>query len=567
MPRTQKIEAVDSVTLPRELRRVASVVNDVSARRTAEVALADSERRYRLLFENALDAILVSDDAGRLVEANPAACELLGLSRDEVLQRSMSDVVIDRWSSLSIGQEWDQFVLRRPKPGAEALTRGYVRLRRPDGSIREAEFAAAPDAAPGLHLTVLRDATEHRDSERLNRQRQAILDALARMAGQVEIGAQAAAVCTEIVARSDFISAAIFAFDRSEVVLVGSALGPVADQVTLPAALAGELADRIRAGAANGAWVDAWTNPLDGPAGIAEQLGLKAVAWAPIRADDRLLGVLALGDGLPYAELTVRLHYVAELASIVGGSALGRALREREAHAASGERIREIIETCAFRPVFQAIVDLESGLPVGYEALTRFADGTPPDAVFAEATAAGVSVELEIATATAAMRAAGSLPPGQFIDINASPDFILAREPLRSLLMEWGDGVILEITEHIEVTDYAAIRTAIAAIGQHVQVAVDDAGAGFASLRHILELRPALVKLDRGLISGVDGDPARQALVAGMVHFAARLHFTLVAEGVETPGERAALLALGVSRGQGYLFGQPASAEDLSTGS
>src|SRR5512140_2296101 len=87
---------------------------DVTARRNAEVALADSERRYRLLFENALDAILVGDDAGRLVEANPAACDLLGMSRDDILNCSMSDVVIDRWSSMSIGQEWDEFVLRRP---------------------------------------------------------------------------------------------------------------------------------------------------------------------------------------------------------------------------------------------------------------------------------------------------------------------------------------------------------------------------------------------------------------------------------------------------------------------
>lgn len=119
------------------------------------------------------------------------------------------------------------------------------------------------------------------------------------------------------------------------------------------------------------------------------------------------------------------------------------------------------------------------------------------------------------------------------------------------------------MTEHNKVDDYDAVRRAMAQIGDRVQLAVDDAGAGFASLRHILELRPAMVKLDRSLIAGIDADPARQALVAGMVHFAGRLQFTLLAEGVETAADQATLLALGVSRAQGYLFGRPVAAADL----
>jgi EAL domain-containing protein (putative c-di-GMP-specific phosphodiesterase class I) len=214
----------------------------------------------------------------------------------------------------------------------------------------------------------------------------------------------------------------------------------------------------------------------------------------------------------------------------------------------------------------QPIVDLESGAILAYEALTRFADGTGPEVVFAEAARAGMSVALESATARSALEAAAPLPANRPIHLNVSPEVILAGEPLGGILREWGFGVILEVTEHSPITDYAAVRAAVADLGADVRLAIDDAGAGFASLRHILELRPSVVKLDLSLIRGVDADPARQALVAGMVHFAARLEFALVAEGVETRAEQATLLALGIRRAQGYLLGGPAPAEELRVG-
>lgn len=134
---------------------------------------------------------------------------------------------------------------------------------------------------------------------------------------------------------------------------------------------------------------------------------------------------------------------------------------------------------------------------------------------------------------------------------------IMAGEQLAGLLRRTGRDVILEITEHAQVDDYVALRHALAQLGDDVRFAVDDAGAGFASLRHILELSPTHVKLDRGLVSRIQADPARQALVAGLVHFAERVGLRLIAEGVETKAERRTLLRLGVRTGQGYLFGRP----------
>jgi EAL domain-containing protein (putative c-di-GMP-specific phosphodiesterase class I) len=92
-------------------------------------------------------------------------------------------------------------------------------------------------------------------------------------------------------------------------------------------------------------------------------------------------------------------------------------------------------------------------------------------------------------------------------------------------------------------------------------MAVDDAGAGFSSFRHILELRPAFVKLDRSLVAGIDADPVRQALIAGMCHFATSAGCRLVAEGIETEAELATLIELEVPLGQGYLLGYPAPAD------
>jgi EAL domain-containing protein (putative c-di-GMP-specific phosphodiesterase class I) len=206
---------------------------------------------------------------------------------------------------------------------------------------------------------------------------------------------------------------------------------------------------------------------------------------------------------------------------------------------------------------------MASGEAIGYEALTRFNDGISPDQVFAAAASVGLGLALEAATIEAGLAASAPLPADCFLDVNVSPDLVMAGEPLRTMLRGAAGGVILEITEHVGVEDYVALRDAIAALGDDILFAVDDAGAGFASFRHILELAPSHVKLDRALIMGIDTDPARQALVAGLVHFADKVGVMLVAEGVETTEEQASLLGLGVRAGQGFLFGRPLPPEDV----
>ena len=285
--------------------------------------------------------------------------------------------------------------------------------------------------------------------------------------------------------------------------------------------------------------------------------------FAPIEADGRLIGVLAAGGDEAASELLPRVPALMEFAAL-SASLLGPGLRRRSEQADERARIRQIISARAFGPVFQAIVDMQSGTILGYEALTRFLDGTPPDRAFADAAAAGIGLELEAATIEVALEASGQLPAGRFLDINVSPDLVMAREPLGGLLARSPIDVILEITEHVSVRDYGELREAIAILGKDVRFSVDDAGAGFASMRHILELAPTQVKLDRALVARIEADLARQALVTGLVHFAQAINVMLIAEGVETEAERDTLIGLGVNVGQGYLFGRPAPAAELS---
>jgi len=239
-------------------------------------------------------------------------------------------------------------------------------------------------------------------------------------------------------------------------------------------------------------------------------------------------------------------------------------LRDLDPHARERrEQLRGVIDRRAFEGVFQPMVALYKAEVVGYEALTRFDDGTPPDHRFADAAALGLGPELELATIGAAVAAARELPPGRFVSINLSPELILThRDELEAAIGELhaDHPVVLELTEHDVVHDYASLRANLSRFDPPVQLSVDDAGAGFSTLRHVVMLDPEYVKLDRTWVSEIDTDPTRQALVAGLSHFARTTGCQLVAEGIESESERDTLADLDVSLGQGFLLGPPARA-------
>ena len=207
--------------------------------------------------------------------------------------------------------------------------------------------------------------------------------------------------------------------------------------------------------------------------------------------------------------------------------------------------------------VFQPIVDLETGRPVGYESLTRFQDGVSPAARFAEAVALGIGPDLEELAIRRALSDASGFPADSWLAINVSASLLLEEGRLGRLLVGVNRLIVVELTEQEAIVDYEAIRHAIDGLGPNVSLAIDDIGEAFSGLRHLVELRPAFGKLDLALVRDIDADPPRQALVAALHHYMIQTGAQLIAEGVESDAERQMLRSLGIRLAQGFLFGRP----------
>jgi len=368
-------------------------------------------------------------------------------------------------------------------------------------------------------------------------------------------------VCAEAL-RLDGIGVAVvraFTADGGVVPLAVEGLGPRAADLAGRPLEAGEAA-LVRSRAAGGPWeCVSGDDETGGYFASLRALGVCATVNAPLRWNDVIIGDIGLGTSLTeyVASLGERLSTVEEF-GVVAAALLGPAIAERNRAAVLRRTIEAIIAERAFHPVFQPILDLATGDIVGYEALTRFSDGTPPDRMFTEAATAGMGMPLEQACLRAAIEAACGLMPTAWLSLNVSPELASALLPVVAELKGIDRPVVLEITEHVPIQDYERLEEALAALRDRVRIAVDDAGAGYAGLKHILEVRPQFVKLDISLVRGVDRDRARRAMIASMVLFAHDTGCALIAEGVETVGELAALRELGIQYGQGYLLGRPA---------
>lgn len=207
----------------------------------------------------------------------------------------------------------------------------------------------------------------------------------------------------------------------------------------------------------------------------------------------------------------------------------------------------------------QPIHRLDTGRSAGAEALARFADAgiRPPNTWFADAFEAGMGVDLELAAVANALTATAYVPADQYLSINVSPETVLSGRLAPLLDATDRSHLVLEITEHSQVNDYGALRVALGELRRHARIAIDDVGAGYSSLRHIIALEPDILKLDMSLTQDIDRDPARRALAGAMVNFASRIGATIVAEGIERVEESLVLADLGIAFGQGYLFSRP----------
>lgn len=231
-------------------------------------------------------------------------------------------------------------------------------------------------------------------------------------------------------------------------------------------------------------------------------------------------------------------------------------------------RIEGVIADQSFHVVYQPIWDFARQKPAGFEALCRF-DGQPyrtPDIWFGEAAETGLGVELELAVIKKAVEVFNHLPDTCYVSFNASPETVLSGE-LDGLLADLPrNRFVLEITEHAQVSDYDVLRARLGPLrDQGIKLAVDDAGAGFSSLQHIVQLAPDLIKLDMSLTRDVDTDQARRSLANALIYFARETSASIIAEGIETMSELETLKILGIHKGQGYLLGKPADLQAAKT--
>ncbi|SJZ85725.1 sensor domain-containing phosphodiesterase [Consotaella salsifontis] len=296
---------------------------------------------------------------------------------------------------------------------------------------------------------------------------------------------------------------------------------------------------------------------------ITSALPIGAHISVPVNGPDgTALGMFCCLSTRPDHSLNERDVEVMRVFAEMAGKPLAEAIAERQLRDYARSRIENILAGDGLTIVYQPIWTLSGRTVRGFEALSRFAAEPyrSPDKWFAEAFDIGMGVDLEIEAIRRALTALNHLPAAIYVSVNASPETVLSgRLPeLFSARRYCPQRILLEITEHAEVEDYEAFAKALAPLRKAgVRLAIDDAGAGYSGLQHIVKLAPDKIKLDMSLTSGIDTDAARRALASALVFFARETGCAIVAEGVETEEELMTLRLLGVSYGQGFGLGRP----------
>jgi EAL domain-containing protein (putative c-di-GMP-specific phosphodiesterase class I) len=293
--------------------------------------------------------------------------------------------------------------------------------------------------------------------------------------------------------------------------------------------------------------------------------GIRSYVSAPVvLSDGSLYGTFCAAGFTADNDLSERDRALMELLARTAAMLLEPDVRRRRRNAEVTERLAPLIAGGGPVVLLQPIVELATGRRAGAEALSRFpaAWNQAPDLVFADAELIGERENLEI---QALQRAAAHLPrTSGYVAMNVSPatlataacQGVLTRMPL--------ERVVLELSEHVPIDDYDALHAVLAPLrGRGMRLAIDDVGAGFASLRHIVTTAPDVIKLDRSLVAGVADDTVLGTLTHALVDLAGALGAQIVAEGIETAADAATLHGLGVRYGQGWQFDRATTPDAL----
>ena len=294
---------------------------------------------------------------------------------------------------------------------------------------------------------------------------------------------------------------------------------------------------------------------------ITSDLAIGSYIGAPLRdADGVAVGMLCCLSSSATPDLVAGdARFVQLLARMLGTDLVRWMSGDEPTLERSRLRVQRLVTERALDAVFQPVLDLRSGRCAGYEALSRFdpAYGSPAE-LFTDAVEVDLGVELELLAVERALEYIDELPPDTWLSVNLSPATVLSDAAFELLAMPYSRPLVVELTEHVEIPDYVPLLERVKDLRAHgVRVAADDAGAGYAGLQHILQLRPDIIKMDIGIVRDVHQDPVRQALAHSLATFAESIGAQLLAEGIEQHAELDMLARIGVDLAQGYLVAKP----------
>ena len=418
------------------------------------------------------------------------------------------------------------------------------------------------------------------------------LDLLTRLARRLPDAPGTEAAATEVVAALDSIGlGSVVATLEGDVAVLQAARTRVVPGATFPVEFANRVvglrvpidgihslhqAVRLRRTYRGPAGAVETLRQLIGDPALARALSTeRPVTVVPVMSREQVVALITVwGDGVP--QIAPTLEAVAAILGATWDAAGAQTQRFAPIPAGSSPARRSVIRALlvsgrivsALQPLFR----LSDDWVIGYESLARFPPSpslVAPDDLFASAAALNMQAAVDLACIRAALHSSVPLGGAElFVNVLIGtlldPAGMAALDQVVSESHVDPRSIVLEFSEREPVTDLTRLQRIAAELrGRGFRIAVDDAGAGHASMRIIAELRPEFIKVDRSLIHSVDTDRARRALVVALLSFSGHIGSRLVAEGIETPTEKDALLSLGVQFGQGWALGMPVVTQPL----
>ncbi len=576
------MEVTASNLLDTAVGGIVSNLVDVTDRVEAERALRASEARYRAIADTGGEGIWALSPQGSTLYANARMAEILGVSQEEVYGGAAV--------SLVAREHLARLEQRLRDASISDTVQDEVAYQHPTGDQRVLSVAATllqdVDGALEGYLAMVSDVTEARRTERELRHaavhdgltglpnRTLLLDRLEHALERESSGTAVVFVDLDhfklvndsrghgsgdelLVAVADRLRGAIRPSDTLAR-FGGDEFVAVCEDVDEPAA--GEIAEQLLASLAEP--VDIGFGPVHVSASVGVATSPGASASDLLRfADTAMYAAKAAGRG------RVR-HFDASLAE------------EAEGQYELAMDLRAAIEHNALALHYQPVIELTSGRVLGCEALARWhhpVHGVVPPARFvAVAELAGLAADLDgwvLSRAlheAAALRAGGALPAESYIAVNLSARNL--NDPhLEQLVVAATESAALSPTDVVlEITEGAVMGDTQVAVAllrrlrdRGFGIAIDDFGVGYSSLAYLRELPISILKIDRSFVGHITDDRDSLAIVASIVDLARAVGVSVVAEGVETAQQAAALRRLGCAAGQGWLWTPAIAPEDV----